>query len=57
MSQEGQGRKGTESGEATVVRRGVRKKRNRIRRGHCVQERSKEGKEQDQERPLWSGEE
>jgi hypothetical protein len=39
-----------------VVRRGVRKERNWTRRGHCGQERSKEGKEQDQERPLWSGE-
>ncbi len=43
MSQEGQGRKGTEPGEAIVVRRRVR--------------RDKEGKEQDQVRPLWSGEE
>ncbi len=40
-SQEGQGRKGTGSGEATVVKRGVR--------------RDKKRKEQDQERPLWSG--
>jgi hypothetical protein len=36
---------------------GARKKRNRIRRGHCGQERSKEEKEQNQERPLCSGEE
>jgi hypothetical protein len=43
FSQEGQGRKGTGSDEATVVRRGVR--------------RNKEGKEQDQMRPPWSGEE
>jgi hypothetical protein len=35
--QEGQGRKGTETGEATVVRRGVRKEWNRIRRDHCSQ--------------------
>ena len=69
FSQEGQGRKGTGSDEATVVRRGVRrdkegmvqdqvrplwsgeesggtrKERNRIRRGHCGQERSQEGQE------------
>ncbi len=42
-SQEGQGRKGTGSGETTVVRRGFR--------------RDKEGKEQKRVRPLWSGEE
>jgi hypothetical protein len=42
-SQEGQGRNGTGSGEATVVRRGVR--------------RDKEGMEQDQVSTLWSGEE
>ncbi len=40
-SQEGQGRNGTGSGEATVVRRGVR--------------RDKKRKEHDQVRPLWSG--